>query len=137
MSRSGAAGPLLFSLLAVLLVAACQSNPSVASTAPVLQVVPDTGPLAGGTTVRIIGHDLHAGTSVRFGDAAALDVVYLTTRRLSATVPPHAAGEVDVTVIRPDSRSTTLRRGFAYVAPAFTEVAGSAGWRLPTGAATT
>ena len=127
MSRSGAAGPLLFSLLAVLLVAACQSNPSVASTAPVLQVVPDTGPLAGGTTVRIIGHDLHAGTSVRFGDAAALDVVYLTTRRLSATVPPHAAGEVDVTVIRPDSRSTTLRRGFAYVAPAFTEVAGSAG----------
>ena len=127
MSRSGAAGPLLLSLLAVLLVAACQSNPSVASTAPVLQVVPDTGPLAGGTTVRIIGHDLHAGTSVRFGDAAALDVVYLTTRRLSATVPPHAAGEVDVTVIRPDSRSTTLRRGFAYVAPAFTEVAGSAG----------
>ena len=127
MSRSGAAGPLLFSLLAVLLVAACQSNPSVASTAPVLQVVPDTGPLAGGTTVRIIGHDLHAGTSVRFGDAAALDVVYLTTRRLSATVPPHAAGEVDVTAIRPDSRSTTLRRGFAYVAPAFTEVAGSAG----------
>ena len=127
MSRSGAAGPLLFSLLAVLLVAACQSNPSVASTAPVLQVVPATGPLAGGTTVRIIGHDLHAGTSVRFGDAAALDVVYLTTRRLSATVPPHAAGEVDVTVIRPDSRSTTLRRGFAYVAPAFTDVAGSAG----------
>ena len=127
MSRSGAAGPLLFSLLAVLLVAACQSNPSVASTPPVLQVVPDTGPLAGGTTVRIIGHDLHAGTSVRFGDATALDVVFLTTRRLSATVPPHAAGEVDVTVVRPDSRSTTLRRGFAYVAPAFTDVAGSAG----------
>ena len=127
MSRSGAAGPLLFSLLAVLLVAACQSNPSVASTPPVLQVVPDTGPLAGGTTVRIIGHDLHAGTSVRFGDATALDVVFLTTRRLSATVPPHAAGEVDVTVVRPDSRSTTLRRGFAYVAPAFTDVASSAG----------
>ena len=127
MSRSGAAGPLLFSLLAVLLVAACQSNPSVASTPPVLQVVPDTGPLAGGTTVRIIGHDLQAGTSVRFGDAAALEVVFLTTRRLSATVPPHAAGEVDVTVVRPDSRSTTLRRGFAYVAPAFTDVAGSAG----------
>ena len=127
MSRSGAAGPLLLSLLAVLLVAACQSNPRIASTLSVLQVAPATGPLAGGTTVRIIGHDLHPGTSVSFGDAAALDVVYLTTRRLSATVPPHAEGEVDVTVIRPDGRSTTLRRGFAYVAPAFTEVAGSAG----------
>ena len=32
-----------------------------------------------------------------------------------------------MTVIRPDGGSTTLRRGFAYVAPAFTEVAGSAG----------
>ena len=32
-----------------------------------------------------------------------------------------------MTVSRPDGRSTTLRRGSAYVAPAFTEVAASAG----------
>ena len=94
---------------------------------PELQVVPATGPLGGGTRVRIIGDDLHPGTAVRFGDVAALKVVHLTSRRLSATVPPHAAGEVDVTVTRPDGRSTTLRRGFAYVAPAFTEVAEAAG----------
>ena len=62
-----------------------------------------------------------------FGHAAAPDVVFLTTRRLSATVPPHAAGEVDVTVTGPDSRSTTLHRGFAYVTPAFADVTGSAG----------
>ena len=127
MYRSGAARPLLLSLLAVMLAAACQSSPGAVPAAPELQVVPATGPLAGGTRVRITGHDLDAGTSVRFGDAAALEVVFLTTRRLSATVPPHAAGGVDVTVIRPDGRSTTLRRGFAYVAPAFTEVAGAAG----------
>ena len=49
------------------------------------------------------------------------------SRRLSATLPSHAAGEVDVTVVRPGGRVTTLRRGFAYVAPGFTEVAGAAG----------
>lgn len=127
MSRSDTARPLLFPLFAVMLAAGCQSSPDTVPSAPELQVVPATGPLAGGTRVRITGHDLPAGTTVRFGDAAAPAVVFLTTRRLSATVPPHAAGEVDVTVIRPDGRSTTLRRGFAYVAPAFTEVAGAAG----------
>ena len=115
------------SLLGVLLGAACQSSPGAVLSVPELQVVPATGPLAGGTRVRIIGSDLHPGTAVRFGDVAALKVVPLTSRRISATVPPHAAGEVDVIVTRPDGRSTTLRRGFAYVAPAFTEVAETAG----------
>ena len=113
--------------------AACRSSPGAVLSPPVpsppeeLQVVPATGPLAGGIRVRITGHDLHPGTTVRFGEVAAPEVVSLTPRRLSATVPPHAAGEVDVTVVRPDGRPTTLRRGFAYVAPAFTEVAISAG----------
>ena len=127
MSRSGAARPLLLPLLPVLLAAASLTTPGAVASPPELQVVPATGPLKGGTRVRIIGNDLHPGTAVRFGDAAALKVVHLTSRRLSATVPPDAAGEVDVTVTRPDGRATTLRRGFAYVAPAFTEVAEAAG----------
>ena len=127
MSRSGAARPLLSSLLAVLLAAAFPTGPAAVASPAELQVVPATGPLAGGTRVRIIGHDLDPGTAVRFGDVAALKVVYLTSRRLSATPPPHAAGAVDVTVTRPDGRTTTLRRGFAYVAPAFTEMAEAAG----------
>ena len=114
-------------LLCVLLAAACRSSPGIVPSPPELQVVPASGPLGGGTRVRIIGDDLLPGTAVRFGDAAAPAVVHLTSRRLSATLPVHAAGEVDVTVTRPDGRSTTLRRGFAYVAPAFTEVAGAAG----------
>ena len=127
MSRSGAARPLLLSLLAILLAAAFPTSPAAVASPPELQVVPATGPLAGGTRVRIIGHDLDPGTAVRFGDVAAPKVVYLTSRRLSATPPPHAAGAVDVTVTRPDGRSTTLPGGFAYVAPAFTEVGEAAG----------
>ena len=126
-SRCGVVAALWIPLLTGVLASGCQSVPPVDPPPTVEQVNPPTGPLAGGTTVRITGRNLQEGSTVTFGDVPAPEVVFLTTRRLSATLPPHAAGRVDVTVITPDNRSASLPAGFAYVAPAFTDVTSAAG----------
>src|SRR5581483_2032330 len=60
-------------------------------------VAPATGPSAGGTSVTITGHQFLRGAVVRFGSAAAANVVVVSTREIRAVAPP-GSGTVDVTV---------------------------------------
>jgi hypothetical protein len=67
--------------------------------APVVSSVsPKAGPTVGGQTVTITGSNLSGATKVHFGSALATNVVVLSDTQLTATVPAHAAGTVNVTV---------------------------------------
>jgi hypothetical protein len=79
----------------------------------ITDISPNSGPVAGGTTVIITGTDLTDGT-VTFGGAAASCTVDSSTQ-ITCTTPPHAAGAVDVVVTTPVG-PYTASDGFTYVA---------------------
>jgi hypothetical protein len=87
--------------------AAAKSPPrkAAASPTPATKVVvpdpvlPDNGPAAGGTTVKIYGRNLVGVRSVTFGGDYALYFQEINAGLLQATSPPGAAGEtVDIVV---------------------------------------
>jgi len=71
---------------------------SIAGTASVSAVLPNSGPLAGGTRVKVIGQFLDNPTGVTFGGKPATNVIPLTSDSLLATAPAGSAGTVDVQV---------------------------------------
>ncbi len=91
-------------------------------------VTPDSGPLAGGTTVTLTGSGFRAGTQVLFGSTPATGVsVNPGGTELTATTPPHPAGAVAVSVSTPGG-SAALSAGYTYVAaPTLTALSPDAG----------
>ncbi len=61
-------------------------------------VSPDTGPLAGGTPVTIVGSGFSAASTVAFGANAATSVVFKSPNVLTAVAPAGASGSTDVIV---------------------------------------
>ena len=59
----------------------------------------NTGVLAGGGSVIITGTGFVTGETVEFGSTVATNVVVVSPTQLSATVPAHAAGLIDVHVV--------------------------------------
>ena len=94
----------------------------------VASISPAAGPLVGGGTVTITGTDLGSAGSVTFGSTAATFVV-VDAAHVTATVPAHAAGVVDVVVTSPGGSSPVVSGDrFTYLAaPAVTRVAPAAG----------
>jgi hypothetical protein len=82
--------------------------PSVAT------VTPTSGLTVGGVVVTIAGTGFRSGASVAFGGLPATNVAVVNDTTLTATVPQHAAGGVDVTVTNPDTQFGTLPGGFVY-----------------------
>jgi len=88
------------------------------SAAPtVTSVTPNGGSTSGGTTVTILGTDFAAVPSVTFGGTPATGISFAGSTSISATIPAHAAGAVDVVVTNPDGQSGTLSNGFTFSAP--------------------
>jgi hypothetical protein len=94
----------------------------------VVSVSPANGPLAGGSTVTITGTELASASSVTFGGVTATFVVADPTH-LSATVPAHAAGAVDVVVTGSGGPSPVVAGDqFTYLAlPTVTRIGPTAG----------
>jgi IPT/TIG domain/S-layer homology domain len=67
----------------------------------VSDVVPSSGPVAGGTTVIIWGSHLTGATAVTFGGANATSFHVDQDGGITAVVPAHTAGTVDVIVTSP------------------------------------
>lgn len=82
------------------------NNLSESDTAPftylvpldVTAVSPSESPVAGGGTVTITGAGFGSSSTVSIGGVAASDVVVVSDTEITCTVPPHAAGLVDVAV---------------------------------------
>lgn len=77
----------------------------------VTSVTPKTGPTTGGTSVTIIGSGFTSSSAVTFGGSNATSKVFVTSTKIVAVTPAHAAGAVAVVV-----GGTTLANGFTYYA---------------------
>ncbi|MDA1004689.1 MAG: IPT/TIG domain-containing protein [Chloroflexi bacterium] len=77
-------------------------------------ITPATGLPAGGTAVTITGANLADGVTVKFGDAKATAVTYLSSTKLSAVSPAGSAGAVTVTVTDKDGLTSASTVTFTY-----------------------
>ncbi|QRO02119.1 IPT/TIG domain-containing protein [Archangium violaceum] len=94
----------------------------------VLSVAPGSGLSTGGARVTVTGTGFGPGASVRFGGEVASGVTVTSDTSLSAILPPHAPGNVDVVVRNTDGQEGSLLGGFTYeAAPAPTLVGLSPG----------
>lgn len=80
-------------------------------------VSPASGPQAGGTSVTITGTGFTGTSAVEFGTAAASSFAVVSDSEVTASSPPGAAGNVDVTVSAPGGTSGTSGADrFSYMA---------------------
>ncbi len=76
---------------------ACLQRQGAKAAPTVTKIVPNSGPVAGGTSVTITGTNLLGATAVDFGTTSASFKVTSATS-ITATVPAHEAGITNVTV---------------------------------------
>ena len=79
-------------------------------------VSPNSGPMAGGTTVTITGTGFVSGAEVTFGAVAATEVVVASTTTITAKTPASSEGKAGITVTNVDGQSATLADSFTFVA---------------------
>ena len=82
----------------------------------VYEVLPNFGPVTGGTAITLSGEGFAPGASVRVGALPASSVNIIDTNTLTAVTPPGSPGLVQVTVSLA-GRSDTLVGGYLYQAP--------------------
>jgi hypothetical protein len=80
----------------------------------VSSVAANAGPTTGGQTVTITGANLTGATSVTFGTVAATNVKVVSDTTVTATVPAHAAGTVNVYVTSSLGKSPASSARYAY-----------------------
>ncbi|MCA9515419.1 MAG: IPT/TIG domain-containing protein [Myxococcales bacterium] len=81
-------------------------------------ITPGTGPVGGGTPVRVLGEGFLPGAVVVFDASVIPDAEIVSAYELRFVTPPRAAaGEVDVTVLNPNGLGATVPSGFAYLDP--------------------
>ncbi|MDP1828904.1 MAG: IPT/TIG domain-containing protein [Archangium sp.] len=87
-------------------------------SAPTLSgVAPQSGTVAGGTVITLVGTGFAPGVTVQVGTGTATDLVLVSGELLRATAPAGAAGVVSVTVTNDDAQRATLAGAFTYVVP--------------------
>ncbi len=101
----------------VMQMVAWKAGPSTGGGAPTVgSVSPNSGSSNGGSTVTITGNNFASGSSVTFGGTSASKVTVVNSSSITATIPAHAAGLVNV-VVSDSNGSGTLSNGFTYTAP--------------------
>jgi len=78
-------------------------------------VAPSSGSTIGGAAVTVSGSEFAAGATLKFGGVFGTNVVVVDESTMTAIIPAHAAGPVDVVVTNADAQSHTLVSGFTYV----------------------
>ncbi|MGA8182229.1 MAG: IPT/TIG domain-containing protein [Terriglobia bacterium] len=120
-----AAAPLIYSSCGTGIVSPLDATSSQKSSTPAMtSVVPNSGPLDGGTVVTINGSNFTSDTqaaapSVSFGGTPATNITVISSSQLKAQVPPHAAGSVGVQVTTSGGESASLANAFTYVTATF------------------
>jgi hypothetical protein len=70
-------------------------------------ITPGVGPIAGGTTVNLMGTGFTGATAMNFGNTPAASFTVVSDTLITAISPAGSAGLVDLTVVGPDGTSTT------------------------------
>jgi hypothetical protein len=87
---------------------------AVVNAPTVSSVSPNSGPAAGGATVTLGGMLFEPGISVFFGGVLAGNVQVLSESQLTCVTPPHFPALVDVKVVNPDNRESTLLNAYRF-----------------------
>ena len=97
---------------------ACGKSPSgpTKSAFAVTSVAPNTGTFDAETFVRVFGSGFESGATLTV-DGVATPAAWLSSSSLSATLPKHAVGRVDLVVTNPGGQTSRLTGGFQYVVP--------------------
>ncbi len=83
------------------------------------RIEPATGPVAGGTAVKIRGKGFLSGAKVEIGGVEATNVTVANDRTfITATTPQHAAGQVNILVKNSNGKTFPFANGFTYTEPA-------------------
>lgn len=107
------------------------------SSFSISSVGPNSGPVAGGTTVTISGSSFSQSASVVFGGVPAASVVVVSSTQLQAVTPAHASGTVSVAVTEnPHNQTTTLAGAFTYISSTALGISGASPAAGPTGGGT-
>ena len=77
-------------------------------------ISPNTGPIAGGTTITITGTGFDDDTTVELDGLLCTNLTLISTTELTCDTPSNTAGPVDVTISNILSSPTTLTDGFTY-----------------------
>lgn len=80
-------------------------------------VSPNSGTVAGGTSVTITGTNFTGVTDVKFDGNSATSIVVVNSTTITCDTPAGSAGAVDVDVIHPTNGTGTLVNGYTYVVP--------------------
>ncbi|MEU7633741.1 IPT/TIG domain-containing protein [Nocardia sp. NPDC049220] len=88
---------------------------------------PSSGPMAGGTSVVLIGTGFAGTTAVRFGTTPAMSFTVDSATSITAVAPAGIAGTVDIIVISPGGTSILGNSYFFRNAPVLTAVTPDSG----------
>jgi len=111
------------------LLAACGDTEQVAEIT-VISVEPAEGSARGGERLILRGSGFDASARVRFGEAAATEVRFISSSQLEVVTPLHLAGAVDITVQAAGAEGN-FARGFAFL-PLELSFREAPAWYLPT-----
>ncbi len=92
---------------------ACPALPTPMLTSP---VIPDYGPVPGGTEITISGYHFIEGVRVTFDSVQANDVRLISDEKIRCVAPENAAGPADVAVINPDNQRDNCKDCYTYKA---------------------
>ena len=98
------------------------SSPTISS------ISPNTGALAGGTTVTISGTGFASGATVKFGSSNAASVTVNSSTQITAVTPSGSAGTVNIVITNTDTGTVTATSAFTYAAlPTITSLSVTSG----------
>lgn len=93
------------------------------TSGPVItSITPNADKAAGGATVTITGIRFAATPTVLFGSTPSTGVTFIDETQITATVPAHAVGVVDVTVTNPDGLLDVFPFSFTYYSLVVTDI---------------
>lgn len=84
------------------------------ATPTISSVSPSSGYVTGGDLITISGTNFYGSPAVTLGGTSATSVTLVNENTITAIVPAHIAGQVNVVVTNPDSQSATLTNGFTF-----------------------
>lgn len=96
------------------LMAAISANLNTGNFLTISEITPKGGPLAGGTSVTIIGSGFADGVSVMIGGKSCSSVNVVNIYTINCLVPSSVAGAVNVSVTRPDGQTTSAANFYTY-----------------------
>lgn len=105
--------------------------PDATTDSEVMDVQPDTGPVAlkvkrldpdrglasGGQKIQIFGLGFTPKMQVMFGNQPARQAQWIRRDTLEVITPPHPPADVDVVIMRPDGATQTLKSAFTFYNP--------------------